>query len=89
MQSMVEGVITMLSATMAEALFASSLQPSDAPTAAEVRAAIRMSLRRHHGSRGCAAFCAAEYGDHPDTAVARMRWAIDLVTDPNMSSNAA
>src|SRR5215469_8086407 len=62
---MVEGVITMLLATMAEAVFASSLQPSESPTAAEVRAAIRTSLRRHHGSRGCAAFCAAEYGDHP------------------------
>lgn len=86
---MVEGVITMLSATMAEAVFASSLQPSDAPTPAEVRVAIRTSLRRHHGSRGCAAFCAAEYGDHPVTAVPRMRWAIALVTDPSMSSHAA
>ena len=84
-----EGVITMMSATMAEAVFASSLQPSEAPTAGEVRAAIRTSLRRHHGSRGCAAFCAAEYGDHPDTAVARMRWAIDLVTDSNTFSLAA
>ena len=65
------------------------MKPSDAPTAAEVRAAIRTSLRRHHGSRGCAAFCAVEYGDHPDTAAPRMRWAIALVTDPNMSSNAA
>jgi hypothetical protein len=41
----VEGVITMLSATMAEAVFASSLQPSDAPTAAEVVAALRPSVR--------------------------------------------
>jgi hypothetical protein len=79
----------MLSATMAEAVFASTLQPSDAPTAAEVRVAIRTSLRQHRGSRGCAAFCAAEYGDHPDTAAARMRWAIALVTDPNMPSRAA
>lgn len=79
----------MLSATMAEAVFASSLQPSDAPTAAEVRVAIRTSLRRHHGSRGLAAFCAGEYGDDPVTAVARMRWAIGLVADPNMFSHAA
>jgi len=79
----------MLSATMAEAVFASSLQPSEAPTSAEVRVAIRTSLRRHHGSRGLAAFCAAEYGDNPDTAVARMRWAIALVTDPSLSSHAA
>ena len=79
----------MLPVTMAEAVFASTLQPSDAPTASEVRVAIRTSLRRHHGSRGCAAFCAAEYGDHPVTAAARMRWAITLVTPPNVSSHAA
>lgn len=74
---------------MAEALFASTLQRSDAPTPSEVSAAIRTSLRRHRGSRGCAAFCAREYGDHPDTAVARMRWAIALVTAPSYSAHAA
>lgn len=79
----------MLSVTMAEALFASTLQPSDEPTAPEIRVAIRTSLRRHHGSRGCAAFCAAEYGDHPVMAAARMKWAIALVTDPIMCSQAA
>ena len=75
--------------TMAEAVFASTLQPSDAPTPREVSAAIRTSLRRHHGSRGCADVLAAEYGDHPDAAAARMRWAIALVAMPSTSSHAA
>jgi hypothetical protein len=62
----------------AEALFASSLQPSDRPTVEQVRAAVRESLRRHGGVRGCAALYAAEYGEHPETAPARMRWALAL-----------
>jgi hypothetical protein len=60
----------------AEALFASFLQPSDVPTAAEVAEAIAASLHSHGGVTGCAAAVAAEYGEHPDVAVARMRWAL-------------
>jgi len=63
----------------AEALFASHLQPSDHATPSQINAAIGASLRAHHGARGCAAACAAEYGDHPETAVARMRWALAAV----------
>lgn len=66
-------------ATGAEALFTSPLQPSEQPTAAEVRAAIRSSLRAHRGARGCAAAVAVEFGEHPETAVARMRWALAQV----------
>jgi hypothetical protein len=66
----------MTPATSAEALFTSPLQPSEHPTVAQVRAAIRRSLVLHHGARGCAADCAAEYGEHPDIAVPRMRWAL-------------
>lgn len=33
---------------------------------------------RAFGGRGCAARVAQESGDHPDTAVARMRWARDV-----------
>lgn len=69
----------MTPATGAEALFTSPLQPSERPTTAEVRAAIRLSLRAHHGARGCAAAVAVEYGEHPETAVARMRWALAQV----------
>ena len=66
----------MTSTTTAQALFASNLQPSDHPTAEQVTAAIRDSLRRHGGQQGCASACATEYGDHPDTAPERMRWAL-------------
>jgi len=68
----------MRTTSAAEALFASSLQPSDRPTAEQVVAAVWDSLRRHGGSHGCAAVSAAEYGAHPDTAPARMRWALTL-----------
>lgn len=66
-------------ATGAEALFTSPLQPSEQPTAADVRAAVLLSLRTHHGARGCAAAVAVEFGEHPETAVTRMRWALAQV----------
>ena len=58
----------------AEALFASPLQPSGSPSPDQVRRAITAALRRW-GVRGCAVRVAGEFGDHPDTAVARMCWA--------------
>ena len=61
-------------AVRAEALFASTLQPSESPSPDQVRHAITTALRRW-GVRGCAARVASEFGDHPDTAVARMCWA--------------
>jgi hypothetical protein len=63
-----------------EALFASSLQPSQQSTAAQVQDAIRRAVREF-GSRGCAARVAQEFGDHPETAVLRMRWARDVVSE--------
>ena len=63
----------------AEALFASDLSQTCAPDAAEVAAAISRAWRTHGGSPGCAAAMAAEYGDHPETAVPRMRWALQVV----------
>jgi hypothetical protein len=62
----------------AEALFASLLQPSDVPTAVQITEAIAASLS-NHGVDGCAATVAAEYGEHPDVAVARMRWALAVL----------
>jgi hypothetical protein len=56
-----------------EALFASGLQRSDAPTAASVAEAISGAVRRF-GTRGCAAQMAHEFGDHPQAAAERMRW---------------
>jgi hypothetical protein len=63
-------------ARRAEALFVSSLQPSEQPSAAEIRSAIAVSLRQYGGGLGCAARCAAEFGEHPEEALTRMRWAL-------------
>jgi hypothetical protein len=62
----------------AAALFASTLQPSVAPSPDHVRGAVATTLLRL-GSSGCAARTAAEFGDHPDTAAARMCWALTTV----------
>ena len=62
------------SAVWAGALFVSMLQRSDAPAAGQVRAAAAAALRAY-GRRGCAERVAQEFGDHPEAAVARMRWA--------------
>jgi hypothetical protein len=63
-----------LNAARCEALFASALQRSDDPTLPEVREAIQRALH-DLGARGCAACVAQEFGDHPETAILRMRWA--------------
>lgn len=67
----------------AEALFVSDLQPSDQPTAAQVARAIDESLAVRGGAAGCAAVMAAEYGEHPETAALRMRWALGLAYRAN------
>jgi hypothetical protein len=69
---------TTFEAVRAEALFASDLQCSQAPKGDEVRTAVAATLRRF-GIQGCAAQVAGEFGDHPDTAVTRMAWALALV----------
>jgi hypothetical protein len=65
-------------AIRAEALFVSNVQATDSPTPEQVRRAVAQSLRRL-GIRGCAAQLACEFGDHPDTAVTRMTWALETV----------
>jgi hypothetical protein len=57
-----------------DALFASELQPSDAPTSAMIARAITSAIQRF-GSHGCTERMAQEFGDHPDVAAERMRWA--------------
>ena len=61
-----------------EALFASGLQGSDAVTAGAAAAAINGTIRRL-GPDGCAGRMAQEFGDHPEEARDRMRWARHLV----------
>jgi hypothetical protein len=73
----------------AEAVFTSALQPSDHPTAEQVAAAVRDSLLRHGGQDGCASACAVEYGDRPETARDRMRWAIGLTERTTGSTHVA
>lgn len=63
-----------------EALFASALQPSDKPTAVQIQAEIRHMVRQF-GTRGCAARMAQQFGDAPQSAVIRMRWARQAVAD--------
>ncbi|GAA3297964.1 MULTISPECIES: hypothetical protein [Dactylosporangium] len=69
---------TTFEAVRAEALFASDLQSSQCPARGEIRGAVAATLRRM-GVRGCAACVAAEFGDHPETAVTRMAWALAQV----------
>jgi hypothetical protein len=61
-----------------EALFASALQRSDAPSPEVVADAIRCTVRQF-GRHGCAGRMAQEFGDHPETAVDRMNWVRQLV----------
>jgi hypothetical protein len=67
-----------LSATRVDALFASPLQRSDDPGAWQVRQAIAAAVAAY-GGPGCAARVAQSFGEHPETAVTRMRWARAMV----------
>lgn len=66
--------------TRARALFASPLRPCDCPDRRQVNAAIMTSLRML-GPTGCVGSMAQEFGEHPETAAARMRWALSMVDD--------
>jgi len=62
-----------ISAARADALFTWALQRSDEPSARQVRQAIAAAIGVF-GDLGCAARVAQAYGEHPETAVPRMRW---------------
>jgi hypothetical protein len=68
----------MLESVRAEALFVSDVQRSDRLNAGQVRAAVLRTVRRY-GTRHLAELVAAEYGEHPETAVTRMSWALGTV----------
>ena len=61
-------------ALQSDAIFASGLQSGDEPSAGQVRQAVAMTTQAF-GYTGCAGRVAQEFGDHPETAVIRMRWA--------------
>lgn len=65
----------------AEALFASDLSVHCQPSEAEVTAAIKHAVRAHGGIRGCVGEVGAAYGDYPDMAAERMRWARQVVEE--------
>ena len=69
-----------INAVRAEALFVSAVQRSENPGPDAVRRAVSVAMREF-GSRGCAARVAQEFGDHPEVAVARMRWARAVVNE--------
>src|SRR5215470_5475704 len=61
-------------AVWADALFVSALQRCDQPTAGQAQQAVAAAVGVF-GPRGCAERVAQEFGDHPESAVTRMRWA--------------
>jgi hypothetical protein len=69
-----------ISAVGADALFVSALQRSDEPSSRQVRQAVAAALRAY-GAAGCTGRVAQEYGDHPEMAAARMRWARTAATE--------
>jgi hypothetical protein len=68
-----------LLAARAAALFASPLPTGSRLTSPDVAAAIADSVQAYGGTRGCVATMAAAFGDYPETAAPRMRWALSLV----------
>jgi hypothetical protein len=66
-----------MGAVWADALFVSVLQRCDQPSAGQVRQAIATTVRVF-GALGFAERVAQEFGDHPEIAVTRMRWAREL-----------
>jgi hypothetical protein len=63
---------------LSEALFVSDVQRSQQPSAELIRAAVTDTVNRLGRAR-CAELVAQEFGEHPDCAIGRMRWARDAV----------
>ena len=66
-------MISIVKDLAAEALFVSTLQPSERPSRQAVEQEVTAMILLY-GSDGCAAEVAAEFGDHPEMAVRRMNW---------------
>jgi len=65
-------------AQLAEALFCSCLQPSEQPDGVQVRT-VATSTAACADPVAMAEQVAQEFGDHPETAVPRMGWALATV----------
>ena len=76
------------------ALAVSAVSAREPLDRAATDAAIRCTVRSHGGVRGCMAVLAQQYGDHPEVAAPRMRWArqriaeLYLTADPEPSDRA-
>ncbi|RVX39605.1 hypothetical protein EDD27_1966 [Nonomuraea polychroma] len=70
----------MTTTELAQVLFTTALQPSDELSPYQIREAVDERLCACGGDSGwCAAYVAQEAGDHPETYVMRMRWALNAV----------
>jgi hypothetical protein len=67
-----------LLAARAAALFASDLPTGSQPSSVTANVAIASAVRAYGGTRGCVAMMAAAYGDYPESAAPRMRWALGI-----------
>jgi hypothetical protein len=76
------------SGVWADALFASVLQRSDNPGAGQVRKAVAAAVRAY-GGLGCVQRVAQEFGDHPEAAADRMRWALAVAGQLSAAPSAA
>jgi hypothetical protein len=70
--------MTRFSEARCAALFASRLQRSDVLTSDAVADAVSRAVQQF-GVRGCIGLMAQEFGDHPETAMDRMRWIRQLM----------
>ena len=61
-------------ALQADALFVSALQRGDELNHSQIWQAVAVALDAY-GDAGCAGRVAQEFGDHPEIAAVRMRWA--------------
>ena len=67
-------------AFQADAVFVSALQRSDELSVSQIQRAIAAALDGY-GVAGCAGRVAQEFGDHPETAAVRIRWARGLAAN--------
>ena len=68
-----------ISVARAEALFTSAVPTGTALTRTRLQAVVSAAVRTHGGVRACAAEMAAAYGERPEAAASRMRWALRVV----------
>jgi len=68
-----------LSLARAQVLAISSFSAAARLDRVSVDAAIRATVRSHGGVQACVAALAQEFGEYPDTAPLRMRWAKQAV----------